>query len=97
MLHVHFFTYIMPILKNVFVVQAFVLNCLFSIIFSLKYDLMKPAFCPPFLKTGILSANANLTGILSTGILAAHPLGFSLWVLTNALALPEVVRLVPQW
>ena len=43
MLNVHFFTYNVTILKTYFLVKVFVLNCLFSINFSLKYDLMKLA------------------------------------------------------
>ena len=58
-------------LKMYFCVK--VLNCLFSIIFSLKYDLMKLVFRPPCPKlAGILSAYANLNAILSTGILSMY-------------------------
>ena len=70
-----FFPHIMcqEYLKMYFCVKAFVLNHLFSVIFHWNMIWWNRHFVHPAPKpASILSTYANLTGILSTGILSVH-------------------------
>ena len=52
MLNVHFFKYkVLTELKNVFLCGSVCIKLFIQHYFSLKYDLIKPAFCPPCPKT----------------------------------------------